>query len=169
MTPRATSFGGPYILLPRRKVPEWINRMGETPEPDRGLYGQLCSDNDYLFSLPFSGSSVLRLGEGPADLFWQPGSDGGLAVQWIGADSEEALLQFAREIAAADAWEESLEISVPDQEIRIMDSCGFENDGQPKIDIELQPGLYRASATYAENERTMAVVVRLQRIRDEQD
>ena len=48
--------------------------------------------------------------------------------------------------------------------MRIMDSCGFDGDGQPKIDCVLDPGEYRINATYAEDDDTMATVFQLTKI-----
>lgn len=111
--------------------------------------------------ISFQGTQILRVAEMPDDLFWILSDSGGLIIQWVGADSLEQLVDFGRKVAEANAWQESLEFDVEDAAIRIMDSCGFEGDGQPKIDVQLAPGRYQVEAAYAENENTMATLFRL--------
>jgi len=59
---------------------------------------------------------------------------------------------------------ESLEIEVLTEEIRIMDSCGFDGDDQPKIDALIEPGIYQVQATYEKGSDTWATVFQLTRI-----
>ena len=160
----ATSFGGPFILLPKCLADEWSEAMGDSPEPDSGLYGEVCRSGDFMHLIPFHGVTVVRIAELPSDLFWIPADRGGLIVQWVGADSLDDLVAFGRKVAAENEWQESLQFTVADQQIRIMDSCGFDGDGQPKIDIAIDPGVYQINAAYAEDDCTMATVFRLTKI-----
>jgi hypothetical protein len=73
----------------------------------------------------------------------------------------EDLVAFGQKVAAADQWQETLEFTIADPELQIMDSCGFDGDDQPKIAILVEPGEYQIAATYAEDENTMATVFRL--------
>ena len=157
----ATSFGGPYILLPKSLAGEWSLAMGDSPDPDSGLYGEVCQFGSFMHLISFHGVTIVRIAEDPSDLFWIPTDQGGLIVQWLGADSLEDLLAFGQKIAAANEWQDVLEFTVSDADIRIMDSCGFDGDDQPKIDISIPPGEYQIDAAYAEDDATMATVFRL--------
>jgi hypothetical protein len=157
----ATSFGGPFILLPKKLAGEWSKALGDSPEPDSGLYGEVCRSEDFMHLISFQGVTLVRIAEVPSDLFWIPTDQGGLIVQWVGADSIDDLVAFGQKIAASNEWQERLEFTVLDREIRIMDSCGFDGDGQPKIDISIDPGVYQIVAAYAEDDDTMATVFQL--------
>ncbi|BCX48543.1 conserved hypothetical protein [Haloferula helveola] len=157
----ATSFGGPFILLPKKLADEWSKAIGDDPRPDSGLYGEVCQFGSFMHPISFGGVTVVRIGDEPSDLFWVPSNDGGLILQWVGADSLDDLVSFGQRVADGDDWQETLELTLSEGEIRIMDSCGFEGDNQPKIDASLSPGKYRIDAAYAEDENTMATVFRL--------
>ena len=157
----ATSFGGPFVLLPKRLTGEWSKAIVDNPDPDTGLYGEVCESKDFMHLISFQGVSVVRIADDPSDLFWIPTDHGGLVLQWVGADSLEDLVAFGQKVAAADQWQETLEFTIADPELRIMDSCGFDGDDQPKIAILVEPGEYQIAATYAEDENTMATVFRL--------
>lgn len=109
----------------------------------------------------FQGVSVVRIADEPGDLFWIPTDRGGLVLQWVGADSLDDLAGFGQKVAAADDWQETLDFTITDPELRIMDSCGFDGDDQPKIDFRVAPGEYRLTARYVEDDDTKATVFRL--------
>jgi len=157
----AKSLGGQFVLLPSRLAGEWSKAIGDNPEPDSGLYGEVCESKDFMHLISFQGVSVVRIADEPSDLFWIPTDRGGLVLQWVGADSLDDLVAFGEKIAAADEWQETLDFTITDPELRIMDSCGFDGDDQPKIAILVEPGEYQIAATYAEDENTMATVFRL--------
>lgn len=160
----ATSFGGPFVLLPKRLAGEWSKAIGDNPEPESGLYGEVCDSQDFMHLISFEGVTVVRIAEDPSDLFWIPTDRGGLVLQWVGADSLDDLIAFGEKVVATNEWQETLEFTIADSELRIMDSCGFDGDDQPKIDFSIDPGKYQISATYAEDDHTMATVFRLTRI-----
>lgn len=157
----ATSFGGPFVLLPKRLADEWSKAIGDNPEPDSGLYGEVCGSENFMHLISFEGSVVIRIAEEPSDLFWLPTDRGGFILQWVGADSLDDLLAFGQKVAAANEWQETLDFTIVDLELRLMDSCGFDGDDQPKIDISIDPGEYQITATYAEDDHTMATVFEL--------
>jgi hypothetical protein len=157
----ATSFGGPFILIPKRLAGEWSKAIGDSPDPDYGLYGEVCQGEELMHLISFHGVTVVRIAVEPSDLFWVPADQGGLIVQWVGADSLDDLVAFGQKVAASNEWQEMIEFTVLDPDVFIMDSCGFDGDGQPKIDVSVVPGEYEISAKYAEDEKTMASVYRL--------
>ncbi len=160
---KATSFGGPFVLLPARLVDDWADAVQSDPNPDSGQYGAFCDGDSLIKVFPFHDAETVRLGQEPSELFWLPALDGGLLIQWIGADSLEALIAFAQSVAARDSWDEAIVFNTTEPEMVIMDSCGFDGDDQPKIQFELKPGQHLVQATYAEDSSTMAAVFRLRR------
>ena len=157
----ATSFGGPFVLLPKILANQWSKAIGDNPEPDSGLYGEVCGSEDFMHLISFQGRTVVRIAEEPGDLFWIPTDQGGLVLQWVGADSLDDLVAFGQKVAGTNDWQETLEFTISDPELRIMDSCGFDGDDQPKIDLSIDPGEYQISATYSEDENTMVTVFQL--------
>ncbi|MEJ6579276.1 MAG: Imm21 family immunity protein [Akkermansiaceae bacterium] len=160
----ATSFGGPFVILPRSLTSAWAQEIGDSPTPDEGLYEQVCHVGSLSFmrAIPFQGIEVISIAEQPDDIFWVPQPSGGLIIQWIAADSLEGLIVFSRQ--AADRrihWQETLEFEIVESEIRIMDSCGFETDDQPKIDVTLAPGRYQINAAYEEDDDNMAMIFKI--------
>ncbi len=159
----ATSFGGPFVLLPLELTGEWSEAIGDSPEPDSGLYGEVCGVASLMHMISFHGVQVLRVAEEPGDLFWQPSDSGGLIIQWVGADSISQLLDFGLRVSERAEWQEQVEFDVSRAAMRIMDSCGFDDDGQPKIDFQLKQGKYLVEAVYAEDSDTMATIFQLTR------
>lgn len=157
----ATNFGGPYVLLPKRLAREWSMAIGDDPVPESGLYGEVCWSQDFMHLISFQGVTVVRIADDPCDLFLIPNDRGWLVLQWVAADSLDDLVAFGQKVVSADEWQETLEFTITDRELRIMDSCGFDGDDQPKIDFLVDPGEYQISATYAEDENTMATVFQL--------
>ena len=162
----ATSFGGPFVFIPIDLIDDWVNAMGEAPDSERGLYGKVCGHNSYMHSIPFGGTEVLRIAEDPSDLFWIPREDGGLIIQWIAAESLGDLIAHGEAVAESNQWEEVLSFEVANSRMCIMDSCGFDGDDQPKIDIDLSPGIYEVCATHNEGENTWATVFRVAKKRE---
>jgi hypothetical protein len=160
----ATSFGGPFVLLPKRLFSDWVEGIGDAPDIDSGLYGEVCNSpmgNAFAHIVPFMGGDIVRLCEMPDDLFWIPLDYGGVLAQCIAADSLEAFVEFALETATQNEWDEVIEFKVTEREFIVMDSCGFDGDDQPKIDLNLEPGMHRIESTYKEGESTYAYVFRI--------
>ena len=89
------SEGGPIVLVPRRLLHDLTLEDAavspcteDEPEPTE-IYDRICEGNDWLRIIPFEDGEMVRMGEGPMSVFWMNCSDGAIAVQWQGADSEE--------------------------------------------------------------------------------
>ena len=160
---QATSFGGPFVLMPKRLLDKWVESMGGVPDPEIGLYGEVCSEQSLMHVIRFEGAEIVRLAEEPSDLFWLPSELGGIVVQWMGADSAEQLLAYGEKIADEAKWDEELEFEVKESDLVLMDSCGFEGDGQPKIEISLSAGSYKIEAVYSESETVADTVFRIRK------
>lgn len=160
----ATSFGGPFVLIPERLFYDWVEGVGYVPEIDSGLYGEACNSprgSAYAHIIQFMGVDIVRLCEMPDDLYWIPLEYGGILAQCIAANSLEEFVEFSLETATRNEWDEVIEFKVTDREFIVMDSCGFDEDNQPKIDLNLEPGMHRIEATYREGETTYAYVFRI--------
>ena len=162
----ATSYGGPFVVLPRSLIAAWVEGIGDRPTPDSGLYGKACGTPGLMHVVPFQGTDVLRIGEDPGDLFWVELPNGGIVIQWIAADSLDELIQFGREVVDRNKWLEELVVEIPEDGIQILDSCGFEGDDQPKIQASVSAGTFQVQATFEEGERTWATVFKFSIIKD---
>ena len=71
--------------MPKRLLDKWVESMGGVPDPEIGLYGEVCSEQSLMHVIRFEGAEIVRLAEEPSDLFWLPSELGGIVVQWMGA------------------------------------------------------------------------------------
>ncbi|MFT6180452.1 MAG: hypothetical protein ACJAQT_004016 [Akkermansiaceae bacterium] len=62
----ATNFGGPFVMMSESLAPAWVEAMKEAPDPEKGLYGEVCGTMSLMHELDFQGREVLRLGEDPS-------------------------------------------------------------------------------------------------------
>ncbi len=166
----ATSFGGPYVLLPKRLFTSWDEAIGENANTDSGMYGEVCNasrDCAFAHVIPFLDAEVVRLCEMPNDIHWVPLDYGGLIVQLVMAESLEYFVDFVLETVAMNQWEQRIEFEVKDREFLIMDSLGDDRDGQPKIHLTLEPGLHRVESLFRETSTIDAYVLLVSRIDSE--
>ena len=56
----ATSFGGPFILLPKSLAGEWSKAMGDSPDPASGLYREVCQFGSFMHLISFYGVTIVR-------------------------------------------------------------------------------------------------------------
>lgn len=162
----ATSFGGPYVLLPKRLFTSWGEEIGENANTDSGMYGEVCNfSRDCVLAhvIPFLDAEVVRLCVMPDDIYWVPLDYGGLVVQWFTGDSSQEFLDYMWETVAMNQWEERIEFEVHDREFLIMDSLGDDRDGQPKIHLTLEPGLHRVESLYRETSTIDGYILRISR------
>jgi hypothetical protein len=150
---------GPFILIPKRAIDLWLQEFSGS-DGGEAVEDKLFQTNNLLLRIPFYQFEILRIGEPKAVVVWEGNSERALICQWIGADSAEALLEFGRSIDAKNEWMQELEIDLGEREYSIMDYQGFVEEAGPPIDVMIEPGIYRFSATYAENSSIMAIVVR---------
>ncbi len=159
-----SSLGGPRVMLPTSEIGLWIDKLGESPSPDEGLYGLACSINEYCGIISPWGTPLLIFGDLPSDIIYVPGQYDGLLVRWVGADSLERLAAFATAEASADAWDETKEIEIVDKDMTIMDTCTYHDDDASRIQLAMRIGTYRLCSRYAESSDVMAIIHRLEYI-----
>ncbi|QDU41295.1 hypothetical protein Mal4_56610 [Maioricimonas rarisocia] len=157
-----SSFGGPYVLLPKVTVDRWMDELGDAPAPDHGLYGMACSVDGWCGIIRPWETPLLVFGDEPADIYWLPGGEGGLFIRWLAADSLAQLTAFAESVAAAGNWTERLEWDAVTGDYVLMDTCAAPGDPSARMEIPLTPGRYAVESQYAESGEVMTVITRLQ-------
>jgi len=156
-----SSLGGPRIMLPTSNVERWMEAFGLSQSPEDGLYGLACSVNGYCGLITPWGTPLLIFGDDPADMFYIPNQFDGLFVRWVGADSLEQLVAFAIAESKTDSWDEKMKFEIVEEDMTVMDTCSYHNDGSSKIHISMRPGIYCISSRYAETSEIMAIIHRL--------
>ena len=157
-----SSLGGPRVLLPTVDTQKWIDELGDTVNPDEGLYGLACSLDAYCGVIAPWGTPLLVFGDDPADIYFAPDQFDGLFFRWIGAYSIEQLTAFAIDTSRADSWDETTDFRVFDSDMTLMDTCTFDGDIAPRIPVRLRLGSYTIQSRYAEGPGVMTVVHRFQ-------
>ena len=157
-----SSLGGPRVLLPTQDVPRWIGELGNKPTPNAGLYALACSVSAYCAIIRPWGTPIIVFGDDPSDIYWLPDKDGGLLVRWVGAESLEQLMTFAKAVSETDNWTDQIEWDAQSADYTLMDTCTFVGDTAPKIAIPLTAGRYIIKSQYAESDSVMTIVQRLE-------
>lgn len=158
-----SSLGGPRVLLPTSEIGRWIDELGATLSPDSGLYGHACSVDRYCGVIAPWNTPLLIFGDYPADIFYLPEQYDGLFFRWIGADSMDQLVSFAIAEADVDSWDETTIFDVVDQDMTVMDTCSFNGDTAPRIQLKMPTGSYAIRSRYAASDSVMTVVHRFER------
>ena len=91
------TVGGPHILAPIECLASWrgIEGFADLGPDDRSDYARACKVKDWLGKIPSGANSEVVVLSGDAGaVAWFPNADGdgGLLVQWLECDSEEAIL-----------------------------------------------------------------------------
>jgi len=91
------TVGGPHILAPVESLANWrgIEGFAELGPDDTSDYARACKVKDWLGKIPSGANSeVVVLSGDVGAVAWFPNADGdgGLLVQWLGCDSEDAIL-----------------------------------------------------------------------------
>ncbi len=158
---RATSLGGPHVLLPTRHVERWIRELGNAPRPANGLYGIVCDVTGLLGVVNPWEQPILVFGDEPTDIFFAPDIHDGLFFRWVGADSLASLQEFAISQSQKVEWEETLQWIVYDSDMTLMDSCIPSLEHAETIRLQLRTGTYTMRSRYASNGATMTILHRL--------
>ena len=164
--------GGPIVLVPCGLVRRLsLEEAALAPQSDDSseveeAYEKICEGNEWLRQAPFEGGQLLRMGEGDGPFFWIPRPDGALAVQWLGADSEEQLLAFALENADSQTWEERVTFEAVEDRFYLADSTVIEWDipGHSELcTVHLPRGTYQVVARFVTGEDVACIIFRFVR------
>lgn len=161
--------GGPHIVVPEEYLSCWrgIEGWRDHADPaDQSDYARACRVRNWLGVLSCGASNALVLGGdvGPIAWYKSDDSDGGLLVQWIGADNHEDVTATLNSPGLASALygsdSESAEFAIGDSgAVRLFDAAESGDDirGDSKR-LNLIPGRHLVLAGYLETEKVMLVV-----------
>ncbi|MFD7626310.1 Imm21 family immunity protein [Streptomyces sp. NPDC059851] len=161
------SGGGPLIVVPEQFLTSWQGCDFESTTGDDD-YSRACEVEGHLGVIPVGRAEALVLGE-PLSTTYVP--EHGCFVRWIGADSEDALLDGVEQALEAASWEAEVVWEVPGPVV-LLDSGwpgvpgpNAEFDDLGRLRIDLEAGRYLVRAAYAKPApRTTMVLVGLTRI-----
>ncbi|MFD7256718.1 Imm21 family immunity protein [Streptomyces sp. NPDC059874] len=145
------SEGGPLIVVPEQDLTSWQGCDFESNMSDDD-YSRACEVEGYLGVIPVGRAEALVLGE-PWSTTYVP--DHGCFVSWIGADSEDAMLDSVEQALEGAAWEAEVLWEVPGPVV-LLDSGlpgvpgpNSEFDDLDRLRIDLEAGRYLVRAAHA--------------------
>lgn len=153
-----SSRGGPRVMLPDSDVTRWIERLGDSPRADAGLYQLACSIDEYCGVISPWGKPLLIFGDDPADIFCLERENAPLFFRWVAGDSLEQLLAFALEIEDTSDWDESVSVALSSSQMTLMDTCTYVDDPLPRISVKIRPGTYTIRSKYAESSEMITII-----------
>ncbi|MFG1862024.1 Imm21 family immunity protein [Microbispora bryophytorum] len=153
-----SSLGGPHILVPQAALPYWHGTPRNYPE-DEGDYGRACSVPGYI--------GLIRVGPVEALVKAEPSPTTFLAerralISWVGAYSEEELVEVATEVMDAESVPEGEELTYTvDEPLILFDSAYGHDDisSEEHLVVDLAPGRYTVRAAYVEHPRAYLILV----------
>ena len=111
------STGGPLVLLPRSRAPQWLGVEGHD-------YADACAVSDYAGLLERSWGQVIVLGDEPFRTTIVRREDGDRIVRWMYAPDEQAALAVAMAFdPAGKGPSEVLKIAVDEEVYLLIDSA----------------------------------------------
>ncbi|WP_169951164.1 Imm21 family immunity protein [Microbispora sp. H11081] len=152
------TLGGPHILVPQSALPYWHGAPMDSSE-DEGDYGRACSVPGYI--------GLIRVGPAEALVKAEPSPTTFLAerkalISWVGAYSEQELVDVATEVMDAESVPEGEELTYTvDEPLVLFDSVYGHDDVAPenRLVIDLAPGRYTVRAAYVEHPRAYLILV----------
>ncbi len=158
-----STFGGPQVLLPTSDIDRWIDELGDdTPTPDTGLYGLTCSDTEYCGVISPWGKPILVFGDIPADIHWFPHLHDGVFARWIAGDGYDSFADFVAQESDKGDWPDSVQLSVIDANMTLMDSCTYPADDRFRLRLALPIGTHTIHSRYVANDANIAVLHRIE-------
>ena len=136
-------------MLPTSKMGKWIEFIGDKPDSEAGLYGLACSIERYCGVVSPWGIPFLVFGDDPSDMYWIPKGETGMFVRWVGADSLEQLVQFAKQIRDSNEWDEETQCAVTDIDLTVIDTCATNENREARIKLKLPIGNYIILSRYS--------------------
>lgn len=163
-----TSGGGPYVLATKHSALSWLGTKGASAadrEPPASDYERACQINDYVGVVAGDPNLVLVITE-PDEIAWfSIAPDEGLLVKWIGADSDEQVLETLRGLDFGAFKEFPLRFAIVEPALFVFDSARKLVDiADNHLEFSLEPGMYAISLLeFKPNERVWLQLIRLKR------
>lgn len=175
-----TGDGGPIILMEEALLPFWEG----SNEPSNGRiveaefrwgldvatdYDRACDINNWAGVVDVADGFALVLGTSGDTATWVPDlvSEGAL-VEWVCADSENELLEEARNFAEAAVFEEVLKFDIRSSPLVLF--MAVEHGSQPiygRLAFDIVPGKYSVKSGMRKTEKT-SVICHLFGLQDEE-
>ena len=155
------SEGGPLLLVERRLLSEWNGSDTSQPEDRPTDYDRACAIVEYMGVIEVANGSAFVLGDEPLQTaIWKDSRDEFTLVRWSYAESEAAFVEVFGQFPNEPQWDpEIVEFNIEDGELVIFDSAFSGREVLESLEIEVNPGLYRARLMLWEpNDKTSLVV-----------
>ncbi|GIH66330.1 Imm21 family immunity protein [Microbispora siamensis] len=153
------TLGGPHILVPQSALPYWHGAPMDSSE-DEGDYGRACSVQSYIGPIQVGPAEALVISEPWLTTFL---AERKALIRWVGANSEQELVDVATEVMDAESVPEDEEVTYTVEEpLVLFDSVYGHDDVAPenRLVIDLAPGRYTVRAAYVEHPRASLILVR---------
>jgi hypothetical protein len=161
--------GGPHVLGAVESLKGWggIEGWHDNGPEDESDYARACAVRRYLGKIPSADGDIVVLSGDRGPIAWVPNADvrGGVLVQCLASDGEDALLALLRDWENTNmgqrSYAEELEFDTgPSGVMTFFDSAESGSGGSldSREIFTLRPGRYRLLASYVETDDCMVVL-----------
>lgn len=144
-----SSLGGPLILMERAALPSWSGDLASETHPwmDRvSDYDRAGEIEDYVGILNVDHHKALVLSMPDQTSYVSVNPRAFLLIRWIGADSEEMVLNTLRELDLDQPWiDTNAQIHFESGELALFDSVYAGSEITDSLNIRTDPGDYNIS------------------------
>lgn len=164
-----SSFGGPFIMASRSSAAQWLGIDGSSAlvEDDFSSdYDRASAVQDYAAKIQGNPYEILVLNQGPEDISWvRYSSSSGLIVKWLGADSDEQVVESLKFVNLGEFQELPIRFDIYENNLFFLDSSQTMSEiGENHIEIALTAGSYRISyLNYSPNDRLSLLLIHIER------
>lgn len=154
------TLGGPHILVPQSVCPHWKGAPPDYPDQE-GDYGRACSVQGYIGLIDVDSAQALVFGDEPGATAFLP--ERNALVRWIGADSEDDMVEAAIEVIETESVPDDEELTwTVDERLVLFDAVhGYEYIAEEDhLLIDLAPSPYTVRAAYVEHPNAHMILVR---------
>jgi hypothetical protein len=164
------TLGGPHLLASTEALHSWHGVEGwrDNGPDDPSDYARACrAGADWLGRIPSPGGDILVFGGDVGAIAWLPdfaAAEVGVFVQWLGCDSEEAVLKVLEDRATTHAAvrdaAEVLEFNTgPSGAMVLFDASESGSDQSAnRLTVALRSGRYRLAAYFVRTDDCMVAV-----------
>ena len=168
------TLGGPHLLISAELLHSWSGIDGwfdHLSLEDNSDYARACRVKNWIQLLETGDGNALVLSGDAGAISWIPNSDknGGLLIQWIGADNDQQILNAIENGSVlgclSDEKSERLTFNVNGSGLMyLIDSVDDgKNLNEPFLELKLAAGQHLVEAGYYEDANLMLVIRKLTR------
>lgn len=167
--PWISSLGGPLILMERHTLTDWKGDSGHENAHHQNFvsdYDRAGEIEDYVGLLDVGEYTALVLSMPDHTSYVSINSGMFLLVRWIGADSEEQILNTLRKLNLDQPWiDTNVRIRFRSSELVLFDSVYAGNEVTDSLIMNISPGNYRVSIlSYQPNIQTDLLLILIAKI-----